>query len=732
MSLAPLRTEEFVLASLFAPTGDQPGAIARLVEGLESGYRFQTLLGATGTGKTFTVANVVARVQRPTLVLCHNKTLAAQLCSEYRRFFPENAVEYFVSYYDYYQPEAYVPASDTYIEKDAEINEEIDRLRHAATEALLTRRDVIVVASVSCIFGLGSPADYEKLSLHLALGQDYERTQLIRRLVDMQYMRNEFELVRGSFRFKGDVCEIYAADSERITRLEFLDHALERIVEIHPASGRIQENLRDIFLFPASHYVLLPQKRELATKSIRAELKERLAHFKAEQKLLEYQRLKERTEYDLEMIEHFGYCKGIENYSRHLEGRKPGETPSNLLDYFPDDFLMVVDESHVTLPQLRGMYKGDRSRKETLVEYGFRLPSALDNRPLRFDEWERVVGQVLFTTATPGPYELEHSAQVVEQIIRPTGLVDPQIKVFPTRNQVDTLITELRKCIEVGERALGTTRTKRMAEALAQYLAEQDFKVQYLHSDVETVERIRILKDLRLGTYDVIVGINLLREGLDLPEVSLVAILDADKEGFLRSSKSLIQIIGRAARNVNGRVILFADTTTNSIRSAVDETNRRRNKQLKYNEEHGIIPRTIEKEICDITDELARSGLDVIRQRGRREAVPGEEEASTEAQFYARYAEVMESVLGGDKGPEDLRRRAAKGQGTLLTPGALAMSLDQLAVRITEMEAKMQRLAELLEFEKAAVLRDEIRDLNAIMKRRLRDHSAKLFAGKVE
>jgi excinuclease ABC subunit B len=720
---------EFVLEAEFQPTGDQPEAIARMIEGLQRGDRFQTLLGATGTGKTFAVANVVAAVQRPTLVLCHNKTLAAQLCAEYRRFFPRNAVEYFVSYYDYYQPEAYVPTSDTYIEKDAQINEEIDRLRHAATEALLTRRDVLVVASVSCIFGLGSPEDYEKLSLHLALGDRLTRTQLIRRLVDMQYMRNEFELVRGSFRFKGDVCEIYAADMERITRLEFFDDALERIIELNPVTGRVEEDKQHMFLFPASHYVLLPEKRKIALDSIRAELKERLEFFQREGKLLEYQRLKERTNYDLEMIEHFGYCKGIENYSRHFEGRAAGDVPSNLLEYFPPDFLMVVDESHVTLPQLRGMYNGDRSRKETLVEYGFRLPSALDNRPLKFEEWEQLVGQVLFTTATPGPYELANSAQIVEQVIRPTGLVDPGIKLLPSRNQIDALVNELRKRVEVGERALVTTLTKRMAESLAQYLADEGFKVHYLHSDVETVERIRILKDLRLGTYDVLVGINLLREGLDLPEVSLVAILDADKEGFLRSSKSLIQIIGRAARNVHGQVLLFADKLTGAIKEAVDETNRRRKKQLAYNEKHGITPRTIEKEIKDITDELLQSGLNVLKGRGRREMEYGETE---EAEYYARYAEVMESVLASGEPDEQVKRSLGKGQGTLLTPGALVMSLDQLSVRVTELEAKMKRLAELLEFEKAAVLRDEIRDLNAIVKKRLRDHSERLFADKVK
>ncbi len=721
-------TGEFTLEAQFKPTGDQPEAIAALIHGLERGDKWQTLLGATGTGKTFTVANVVAQVQRPTLVLCHNKTLAAQLCSEYRRYFPHNAVEYFVSYYDYYQPEAYVPTSDTYIEKDAAINEEIDRLRHAATEAVLTRRDVIIVASVSCIFGLGSPEDYEKLSLHLIAGEECPRAQLIRRLVDMQYMRNEFELVRGSFRFKGDVCEIYAADRDRITRLEFFDKTLERVVEINPVSGQVEKDLKHAFIFPASHYVLLPEKRDIAVRGIKAELKERLEYFKAEGKLLEFQRLKERTNYDLEMMEHFGYCKGIENYSRHLEGRAPGETPSNLLEYFPDDYLMVVDESHVTLPQLRGMYNGDRSRKQTLVDYGFRLPSALDNRPLRFEEWQRYVGQVLFTTATPGPYELEHSTQIVEQIIRPTGLVDPEIRIFPTKNQIDTLVAELQKRIDVGERALITTLTKRMAEALAQYLAEHDFKSAYLHSDVETVERIRILKDLRLGTYDALVGINLLREGLDLPEVSLVAILDADKEGFLRSSKSLIQIIGRAARNVNGCVMLFADQITPSIREAVDETNRRRKKQLAYNEKHGIIPRTIEKEITDITDELIKSGLDIIKGRGKRAGELGDE-ATEEAKYYARYAEAMESVLTGPEG-ERPPLDTAKAMGTLLTPSAGVMSLDQLSLRITELDAKMQRLAELLEFEKAAVLRDEIRDLNTLIKRRLRDHSERLFTDK--
>ena len=530
MAVVTEKPGHFTLRGDFEPTGDQPEAISRLVEGLHKGYRHQTLLGATGTGKTFTIANVIAQVQRPTLVICHNKTLAAQLCSEYRRFFPENAVEYFVSYYDYYQPEAYVPATDTYIEKDADINEEIDRLRHAATEALLTRRDVIVVASVSCIYGLGSPEDYEKLSLHLQLGSEIPREKLIRRLVDMQYRRNEFELVRGSFRFKGDVCEIYSADKDIISRIEFFDDRIERIINVHPVSGGAQRDLNHIFIFPASHYVLLPDKQKMAVASIRAELAEQLAKFKAEGKLLEYQRLKERTEYDLEMLEHFGYCKGIENYSRHFEGREPGETPSNLIEYFPDDFLMVVDESHMTLPQLHGMYNGDRSRKETLVEYGFRLPSALDNRPLKFNEFEQMLNQVIFVSATPADYELERcEGVIVEQIIRPTGLLDPEIVVRPTKHQIDNLMEEIVTVTKRKERALVTTLTKRMAEDLSEYLRGMGLKVRYLHSEIKALERVEILRDLRLGEFDVLVGINLLREGLDLPEVSLVAILDADK-----------------------------------------------------------------------------------------------------------------------------------------------------------------------------------------------------------
>ncbi|MCH7472374.1 excinuclease ABC subunit UvrB, partial [bacterium] len=574
--------------------------------------------------------------------------------------------------------------TDTYIEKDCEINEEIDRLRHSATEALLTRRDVIVVASVSCIFGLGSPEDYEKLSLRLHPGFRVQRDRLIRRLVDMQYMRNAYELKRGTFRAKGDVFEIYAADKEEITRLEFFGDQLESIRRSDPTTGEMSEPLESAYIFPASHYILLPDKQGLALKSIRKELAARLAVLKQAGKLLEHQRLKERVKYDLEMIEHVGYCSGVENYSRHFEGRLPGETPSNLIEYFPDDFLMIIDESHVTLPQLHGMYKGDRSRKETLVEYGFRLPSALDNRPLRFDEWERYVNQVVFTTATPGPYELENSEQVVEQIIRPTGLVDPGITIRPTRHQVDDLLERIRERIESGERTLVTTLTKRMAENLAEYLQNAGVKTQYLHSDVNTVERIRILKDLRLGTYDVVVGINLLREGLDLPEVSLICILDADKEGFLRSDKSLIQIIGRAARNVNGHVVLYADQVTRSMRLAIDETNRRRTKQLAHNKEHGITPRTIQKEIRDITEGLEEQGLHVIRAHPK-DGVPDE---------YDR------------------------------------MGLAELSMLIAELEAQMLKWAELLEFEKAAALRDQVAQLSKKLEKKMKAETV-LTRGKV-
>ncbi len=671
------REGEFKLQADWEPGGDQPTAIASLIDGMERGLKHQVLLGATGTGKTFSMANVIQATQRPTLVICHNKTLAAQLCAEFRQFFPDNHVEYFVSYYDYYQPEAYLPKTDTYIEKDSQINEEIDRLRHSATEALLTRRDVIVVASVSCIFGLGSPEDYEKLSLRLFPGFEVRREHLIRRLVDMQYMRNSYELVRGSFRVQGDVFEIFSSDKEEILRLEFFGDELERISRVDPVTMNELEELPKAYVFPATHYVLIPEKQDLAIKSIRREAREQLALFEKEGKLLEYQRLKERTNFDLEMIENVGYCNGIENYSRHFDGRMPGETPSNLIEYFPDDFLMIIDESHVTIPQLHGMYNGDRSRKQTLVNYGFRLPSALDNRPLRFDEWEKYVNQVIYTTATPGPYETEAAENTAEQIIRPTGLVDPQIRIEPTRHQIDDLLERVRGRIEQGERTLVTTLTKRMAEKLSDYLSDTGVKTQYLHSDVDTVERIRILKELRMGVYDVVVGINLLREGLDLPEVSLICILDADKEGFLRSSRSLIQIIGRAARNVNGEVILYADKITPSMRQAIDETNRRRDIQLAYNVEHGITPKTIIKKIQDITEGLEESGLRVMKTAQAN--IPDEHDA---------------------------------------------MGIGELTMLIGELEAQMHKWAELLEFEKAALVRDQVEAITKKMARKMKSDGA--------
>ncbi len=685
-SFVPIRRDEkFKLVSDFSPTGDQPEAIDALARGLNRGDRFQTLLGVTGSGKTFTIANVIAKLQRPTLVVSHNKTLAAQLCAEFREFFPDNCVEYFVSYYDYYQPEAYIPSTDTYIEKDSAINEEIDRLRHSATEALLTRRDVIVVASVSCIYGLGSPEDYARLVVELRRGESWERQKLIRRLVDMQYMRNSFELVRGTFRFVGETLEIYSADKEEITRVEFFGETIDQIYEIDATTRKVKSNPEFTYIFPATHYVLLPEKIQIALEGIEDELAKRLEFFKSQEKILEYQRLKERTKYDIEMIRNIGYCKGIENYSRHFEGRNPGDTPSNLIEYFPDDFLMVIDESHVTLPQLHAMYNGDRSRKSTLVEYGFRLPSALDNRPLRFEEWEETVRQCVFITATPGPYELKNSSQIAEQIIRPTGLVDPEITIVSSKNQIDHLIEQCHETISRRERVLITTLTKKMAENLSEYLANADFKVQYLHSDVDTVERIRILKDLRLGVYDIIVGINLLREGLDLPEVSLVAILDADKEGFLRSDKSLIQTMGRAARNLNGRVVLYADEVTPSMARAIDEANRRRAKQIEYNEKHGITPRSIEKAIKAISDELEEANLRVIKKAGAD--------------------------------PTDV-------------PGA-QLSIGELMMVIDEIEAQMLKYAEILEFEKAAELRDQMKGLQATLRKKIETETGKKVREKV-
>lgn len=648
---------KFRLHSQFQPAGDQPEAIAALVAGIEKGLRDQVLLGVTGSGKTFTMAKVIEAVQKPTLVLAHNKTLAAQLYSEFKEFFPENAVEYFVSYYDYYQPEAYVPQTDLYIEKDSSINDEIDRLRHAATSALLSRRDVIIVASVSCIYGLGSPEDYEALTLSLKSGEFRERNQILRRLVGIHYSRNDIGFTRGTFRVRGDVIEIIPAYGENIIRIELFGDEVEKIIEVDPMTGEVIQNLEEIAIYPATHYITSEEKMKLALAAIEAELEERLAELRKEGLLLEAQRLEQRTRFDLEMMAEVGYCQGIENYSRHLTGRRPGEPPATLLDYFPKDFLMFIDESHVTIPQVGGMYAGDRSRKETLVKYGFRLPSALDNRPLRFNEFEERINQVIYVSATPGAYELKRAGQVVEQIIRPTGLVDPEIIVKPVQGQIDDLMEEIRIRVDRQERVLVTTLTKKMAEDLTEYLAGVGIRVRYLHSEIDTLERVAILRDLRMGKFDVLVGINLLREGLDLPEVSLVAILDADKEGFLRSETSLIQTIGRAARNVEGRVIMYADKITDSMRRAIDETNRRRQKQLKYNQEHGITPESVKKAIRDLIQ---------VEQAAE---------------------EKVEYEIG--KNPK--------------------LTVDEIKEKIKTLETEMLKAASELEFEKAAELRDEIR-----------------------
>ncbi|RAL24519.1 excinuclease ABC subunit UvrB [Thermoflavimicrobium daqui] len=594
---------KYQLVSSFEPKGDQPQAIERLVEEFRSGKKHQTLLGATGTGKTFTMAHTIARLNKPTLVIAHNKTLAAQLCGELKEFFPNNAVEYFVSYYDYYQPEAYLPQTDTYIEKDASINDEIDKLRHSATSSLFEREDVIIVASVSCIYGLGSPFEYRDLVLSLRIGMEKDRNEILRKLVDIQYERNDMNFVRGTFRVRGDVVEIFPVSrSEQAVRIEFFGDEIERIREIDVVTGEILGEREHIAIFPASHYVTSSQVMERALKSIQQELDERLEELRSQGKLLEAQRLEQRTRYDMEMMREVGFCSGIENYSRHLVDKKPGETPYTLFDYFPKDFLIIVDESHVTLPQINGMFNGDQARKNVLIEHGFRLPSARDNRPLKFAEFEEKIPQILFVSATPGPYELEKAPDVVEQIIRPTGLLDPKIHVQPIQGQIDHLIGEIHKRIERQERVLVTTLTKKMAEDLTDYLKEIGIKVRYLHSDIKTIERMQILRDLRLGEFDVLVGINLLREGLDLPEVSLVAILDADKEGFLRSERSLIQTIGRAARNANGEVIMYADRITDSMRKAIDETERRRQTQMEYNQKHGIIPQTIKKKVHDVIE----------------------------------------------------------------------------------------------------------------------------------
>ena len=591
----------FKLVSEYKPTGDQPQAIEKLSNGILEGKKYQTLLGVTGSGKTFTMANIIQKVQRPTLVLAHNKTLAGQLYSEFKEFFPENNVEYFVSYYDYYQPEAYIPSSDTYIEKDSSVNDEIDKLRHSATAALFETRDVIVVASVSCIYGLGDPIDYENMTVSLRPGMKIERNTMLKKLINMQYTRNELDFKRGTFRAKGDIVEIYPSDyGESAVRVEFWGDEVEKISEINPLTGKNVASRNHIMIFPNSHYVTTADKMERAIKTIREEMEERVKYFKSQGKLIEAQRIEERTNFDLEMMQETGFCQGIENYSRHISGREPGSAPFTLFDYFPKDFLLLIDESHATIPQVRAMYNGDRARKESLVKYGFRLPSAFDNRPLKFNEFEERINQVIFVSATPAEYEKEHSGKnVVEQIIRPTGLLDPKIEVKPVENQIDDLIAQIHERVEKNERVLVTTLTKKMAEDLTSYLAGLDIKVRYMHSDIKALERMDIIRDLRLGEFDVLVGINLLREGLDIPEVSLVAILDADKEGFLRSERSLIQTIGRAARNTDGKVIMYADELTDSMDKAISETNRRRKIQMQYNEEHGIVPQTIKKSVRD-------------------------------------------------------------------------------------------------------------------------------------
>ncbi|MGQ9631704.1 MAG: excinuclease ABC subunit UvrB [bacterium] len=655
----------FQLVSDFRPQGDQPEAIEKLSEGVLKGMREQTLLGVTGSGKTFSMASVIQNVQKPTLVISHNKTLAAQLFNEFKKFFPHNAVEYFVSYYDYYQPEAYIPQTDTYIEKDASINDELDRLRLSATSSLLERRDVIIVASVSCIYGLGRPEDYGEFLVRLRAGDEMPRDLLLQKLVNMQYSRNDVAFVRGTFRVRGDVVDIFPAYSEVAVRVEMFGPEIDRISVIDPLTGKTLERRKEFPIYPAKHYMVTSPRMERAIEDIRAELEERVAFFEREGKLLEAQRLRQRTEYDLEMMRELGYCTGIENYSRHLDGRPPGSPPATLLDYFPKDFLIFIDESHVTIPQIRGMYNGDRSRKEVLVEYGFRLPSALDNRPLRFDEFMDRVNQAIYVSATPGEYELKRSEQVVEQIIRPTGLVDPQIIVKPLEGQVDDLIDEIKKRVERKERVLVTTLTKRTAEDLTDYLTDFGLRVRYLHSDIDTIERVKILRSLRLGEFDTLVGINLLREGLDLPEVSLVAILDADKEGFLRSEKSLIQTIGRAARNINGQVIMYADKMTDSMRMAINETNRRRQIQMQFNKEHGITPQTIVRSI----DELLEA--------------------------HAHIDPYWEEMLEKER--------------------AMHIETEDLPGLIEEMEREMKEAAKILDFERAAVLRDEIKRLKKEM-----------------
>jgi len=648
---------QFEIVSDFRMTGDQPQAVEELVAGLTNGYKHQTLLGVTGSGKTFTMANVIAKVQKPTLVICHNKTLAAQLCTEFKEFFPNSAVEYFVSYYDYYQPEAYIPRTDTYIEKETDINEEIDKLRHAATRALFEQRNVVIVASVSCIYGLGSPEEYHSFVCSLKRANSYHREKLLRQLVDMQYERNDIDFTRGKFRIRGDTLEIQPAYEELALRVEFFGDEIERIVEIDPLTGELLAELDSVDIYPAKHFVTPHDKLMMAIESIKQELEERLSELRQQGKVLEAARLEARTNYDIEMLSEAGYCTGVENYSRHLSGRAPGSPPWTLLDYFPDDFLLFIDESHMTLPQIRGMYHGDRSRKETLVEYGFRLPSALDNRPLNFPEFEQHINQVIYTSATPADYEYGHSQQVAEQLVRPTGLLEPTVEVKPTKGQIDDLLDQIKTRVDNGKRCLVTTLTKRMAEELADYLIEMGIKTHYLHSEIETLVRVEILRDLRLGVYDVVVGINLLREGLDLPEVSLVAILDADKEGFLRSKEALIQTMGRATRHIDGHVIMYADIITKSMQAAIEETHRRRQIQEAYNREHNITPQGIRKAIKDITERVRT------------------------------VAETRTPYIAAPIAKEDMARL------------------------IKELEAQMKTAARNLEFERAALLRDHIIEL---------------------
>ncbi|MDH5634042.1 MAG: excinuclease ABC subunit UvrB [Gammaproteobacteria bacterium] len=665
-------TQEFCLTSDYQPSGDQPQAIRELVAGMQSGEQFQTLLGVTGSGKTFTVANVTATLQRPTIVMAPNKTLAAQLYSELRDFFPGNAVEYFVSYYDYYQPEAYVPSSDTFIEKDASVNDHIEQMRLSATKAILERRDTIIVATVSAIYGLGDPAAYHGMILHLKQGDLMDQRAILKRLAELQYTRNDVELRRGTFRVRGDVIDIFPAESERLAvRIELFGDEIDNLAEFDPLTGEINQRMTRTTIYPKSHYVTPREKVLAAVEHIRDELKVRLAELRDNDKLVEAQRLEQRVQYDMEMMQELGYCNGIENYSRHLSGRAQGEAPPTLIDYLPDDAIMVIDESHVTVPQIGAMYKGDRSRKETLVEYGFRLPSALDNRPLQFEEFEKLLPQTIFVSATPGPYELEHThGVVVEQLVRPTGLVDPEVEIRPVGTQVDDLLSEIRKRVQKDERVLVTTLTKRMAEDLTEYYSDNGVRVRYLHSDIDTVERVEILRDLRAGEFDVLVGINLLREGLDIPEVSLVAILDADKEGFLRSVRSLIQTIGRAARNLNGMAILYADRITNSMRQALDETSRRREKQVAHNKAHGITPEGVKKAVRDIIDGVT---------------APAPSKKSGNLRTRVKVAEM----------PEEYET---------LTPGKLGKVLEQL-------EKEMFKHAQNLEFEKAAEIRDKIKSL---------------------